>query len=121
MKNGSFLDAFPIEDLRIEIRETSDVIWRTEERSQIYTRASPPPESVDCSNPSCHGGGVSIGDIFRLMVANGRTEYRVSEKCRGHHGSPQGRRRGPSCMHGFDVKVTLKYKADARLLETLVR
>lgn len=113
MKNGSFLDAFPIEDFRIEVRETSDVIWRGQERSRVYTKASPPAESVACSNPSCYGGGVSIGDILRLMVDNGTAEYRVSEKCRGHEGSPQGRRRGPSCMHGFDVSVTLKYKAKA--------
>ena len=113
MNNGSFLDAFPIEDFRIEVRETSDIIWRGEERSWVYTKANPPAELIACSNRSCYGGGVSIGDILRLTVDKGRAEYRVSEKCRGREGSPQGRRRGPSCMHGFDVSVTLKYKAKA--------
>ncbi|HZS10805.1 MAG TPA: hypothetical protein VFA38_01055 [Nitrospirales bacterium] len=113
MNNGSFLDAFPIEDFRIEVRETSDIIWRGQERSWVYTQANPPAELIACSNRSCYGGGVSIGDILRLMVDNGRAEYRVSEKCRGHKGSPQGRRQGPSCMHGFDVSVTLKYMAKA--------
>src|SRR4051794_38754878 len=60
MKNSSFLDAFPIEDFRIEVRETTDVIWRGQDRSRVYTKPSPPAESVACSNPSCYGGGVSI-------------------------------------------------------------
>jgi hypothetical protein len=114
VKKVPFLEAFPeIEDFQIEVRESSDRIWGGEERGRVYTKAIPPGEFVDCTNSVCYGGGVSIGEILRLMIDQGKTEDQVSRGCRGHEGSPQGHRKSRSCMHSFGVKVTLKYKMKA--------
>jgi hypothetical protein len=111
VKMVPFLEAFPeIEDFQIEVRESSDRTWGGEERGRVYTKANPPGEFVDCTNSVCYGGGVSIGEILRLMIDQGKTEDQVSRWCRGHEGSPQGRRQHRSCMHSFGVRVTLKYK-----------
>ena len=113
-KKVPFLEAFPeLEDFRIEVRKSSDRIWGGQEHGRVYTKANPPGEFVDCSNSVCYGGGVSIGEILRSMIDQGRAEDQVSRGCRGHEGSPKGRRKYRSCMHSFDVKVTLKYKAKA--------
>lgn len=82
-------------------------------RGRVYTKANPPGEFVDCSNSVCHGGGVSIGEILRSMIDQGKTEEHVSRGCRGYEGSPKGRRKYRSCMHSFDVKVALKYRVKA--------
>lgn len=115
VKKVPFHEAFPeLEDFRIEVRESSDRIWGGDERGRVYTKANPPGEFVDCSNSvCCHGGGVSIGEILRSMIDQGKTEEHVSRGCRGYEGSPKGRRKYRSCMHSFDVKVALKYRVKA--------
>jgi hypothetical protein len=111
VKKVPFLEAFPeIEDFKIEVSESTDMIWGGRERSCTYTRTQPPGEFVDCTNPVCYGGGVSIGEILRFMIDEGKTEEEVSRGCRGHEGSPQGRRKYRTCMHHFHVRVSLKYK-----------
>lgn len=114
VKKVPFLEAFPeVEDFKIEVRESSDRIWGGEELGRVYTKANPPGEFVDCANAVCYGGGVSIGEILHSMIDQRKTQDQVSRGCRGHEGSPQGNRRYRSCMHSFDVKVTLKYKSRA--------
>lgn len=79
-KKVPFLEAFPeLEDFRIDVRESSDRIWGGQARSRVYTKADPPGEFVDCSNSVCYGGGVSIGEIPRFMIDQGKTEDRVSQ------------------------------------------
>ena len=114
VKKVPFLEAFPeLEDFRIEVRESGDKIWGGQERSRVYTKANPPGEFVDCTNSVCYGGGVSIGEILRFMIDQGKTDDQISHGCRGHEGSAQGRRKYRTCMRSFDVKVALKYKSKA--------
>lgn len=99
VKKVPFLEAFPeLEDFRIEVRESGDRIWGGQERSRVYTKANPPGEFVDCTNSVCYGGGVSIGEILRSMIDQGKTEDQISRGCRGHEGSlKDGGNTGVAC------------------------
>ena len=110
-KKVPFLEAFPeIDDFRIEVSESPDMIWGGQARARTYTKESPPGEFVDCTNSLCYSGGVSIGEILREMISKRKADLEVSKGCRGYEGSPKGRRKYRSCMHSFGIKVTLKYK-----------
>lgn len=110
-KKVPFLEAFPeLEEFRIEVSESPDMIWGKDQRARVYAKENPPGEFVDCTNFVCYSGGVSIGEILRDMIRQRKTEAEVSKGCRGYEGSPKGRRRYRSCMHHFTVKVSLKYK-----------
>lgn len=110
-KKVGFEEAFPqIKDFVIEVSEYEDAMWGKEVRTRMYAKNEPPGEFVDCSNPVCYSGGVSIGDVLRSMVRNKVADETATRKCRGYEGSPKGRKRYRSCMHSFTVKVSLQYK-----------
>ena len=103
---ASFAEAFPsVRRARIEVAETfyrrTVIHHLTEENAR---------EFVDCSNPACYGGGVSIGAILRWMVATRRSEATDTQLCRGYEGSR--RRRARDCPHSFTVRVELEYAED---------
>jgi hypothetical protein len=100
---ASFSEAFPsVRRARIEVEETFSrrtvIHHLTEENA---------PEFVDCSNPACFGGGVSIGAVLRWMVATKRSDSTETQLCRGYEGSK--RRRVRDCPHSFTVRVELEY------------
>ena len=74
-------------------------------------------EFVDCSNPACYGGGVSIGAVLRWMVATKRTTMSETQLCRGYEGSK--RRRIGDCPHRFTVRVELEYRDDEATAELI--
>jgi hypothetical protein len=103
---ASFAEAFPsVRRVRIEVEETfyrrSVLYHLTEENAR---------EFVDCSNPACYGGGVSVGAVLRLLVATNRTVTAETQLCRGYEGSK--RRRAGDCPHSFTVRVELEYHDD---------
>jgi hypothetical protein len=103
---ASFSEAFPsVRGVRIEVAETfyrrTVIHHLTEENAR---------EFVDCSNPACYGGGVSIGAVLRWMVATTRSEAMETQLCRGYEGSK--RRRARDCPHSFAVRVELDYVDD---------
>lgn len=110
VRKVSFAEAFPeIEDTRVEAKEYG---YAPEAKQcWLYTREHPPGEYVDCSNPLCYNGGFSIASVLRQMARDGLTEHETSGLCQGNEGSPKGRRIYRKCMHSFEVKVTIKYKA----------
>lgn len=110
-RKAPFHEAFPdIEDFDIEVTEDGrDMIGRGPRR-RVYRKSDPPGEFVDCSNPSCYDGGVSIGSLLRTMVFTRETEHQSNHICQGYEGSPKGRRRYRSCLNRFEVKITLTYK-----------
>jgi hypothetical protein len=105
-----FEEAFPqIDDLRVQVRESS--IGRTEPiRTSTYTTVNPPGEFVDCSNPLCYNGGVSVGSVIHAAVRDRKTECTETHGCQGYEGSPKGQRRYRSCLHTFEVTVNIRYK-----------
>jgi hypothetical protein len=103
---ASFSEAFPsVRRARIEVEET---FYR---RTVIHHLTEEDAgEFVDCSNPACYGGGVSIGAVLRWMVATKRSEMAEAQLCRGYEGSK--RRRARDCPHSFTVRVVLDYALD---------
>ncbi len=116
-KTVSFDEAFPeIEDVIIEVTEDGDGVRhsRLGDPRCIYQKPNLPGECVDCSNPLCYNGGVSVGSIVHNMVAKRATKRETSEVCRGYEGSPKGRRKYRSCMNIFKVKITITYKEESQ-------
>lgn len=112
-KKGTFTEAFPeIEDLRVTVVESGDGVWG-DNREAIYSKAHPPGEYVNCSNPLCYNGGVGLGQLIRNMTYS-RTEKWEQEymSCRGYEGSPKGRRKYGPCFNSFAVKIQITYCRD---------
>ena len=68
-------------------------------------------ERLDCSNPLCTGGGVSLGDILRDMVRSRQTDFIGTSFCAGqevpHPEVPEPVR---SCRNRFEFEVFLGLK-----------
>lgn len=82
-------------------------------------------EYVDCNNPLCFGGGISLGNVLREMVAGRQEEFIGTSFCTGQEGvrhtggrTPAGFVAGdpeepgphPSCATRFEIEATLRYK-----------
>jgi hypothetical protein len=64
----------------------------------LRTKLRPAP----CANPLCQQGGL---DVQHLLMMNGPGSYVID--CRGHEGSPNGRRKGDPCDNVFNVNVEI--------------
>ncbi|MGA7986955.1 MAG: hypothetical protein WCB51_00995 [Candidatus Dormiibacterota bacterium] len=103
---ASFSEAFPsVRRARIEVAETFYRRTVIHHLTEVNAR-----EFVDCSNPACYGGGVSIGAILRWMVATRRSDATDTQLCGGYEGSK--RRRVRDCPHRFTVRAELEYAED---------
>ena len=58
------------------------------------------PKHVACGNARCQQGGIDLENIVRFSK-DGLRRY----SCRGHEGSPKGRRLGDPCDNYFDVEI----------------
>jgi hypothetical protein len=70
-------------------------------------------EYIDCTEPYCDGGGVSIGSIIRQMVSDRAPHHTTTEVCCGQERNPgRGRRpggvRGP-CTKVYKISVDLEF------------
>jgi hypothetical protein len=98
--------AYPqIENIFVSVTET---FRNGESRIRTYDKTNT-GEFSDCSNQFCVGGGVSIGEVISQMVRERKTEGEKSSSCRGHEGSPKGRKIYGSCYHRFNVSVKIGY------------
>jgi hypothetical protein len=68
-------------------------------------------ERLDCSNPLCTGGGVSLGDILRDMVRSRQTDFIGASFCTGqeipHPEVPEPVR---SCRNRLEIEATLRFR-----------
>jgi hypothetical protein len=118
---ASFEKAFPqIEHFSIEIFETEGVEHvnfntfdkikhRHTNIRHIYTKESLPGEFIDCRNPECQKGGLSISGILRNIIAKKLTEFKGTETCQGYECPPKGLKEQRACSHQFHFKVKIKY------------
>lgn len=60
---------------------------------------------VNCPNPLCQQGGLDLQAIISYRDSD---EFTLS--CKGHEGSPKGRRKGDPCDNAF--KITLKIERE---------
>ena len=105
---ATFADAFPsVERADIDVTEVGH--GTSVARRFVETNAR---EFVDCTNPACFGGGVSVGAVLREMVVAQSTDATQTHLCRGYEGSR--RRRVGDCPHVFRVNVRIEYRETRR-------
>ncbi|SRR6266498_2499905 len=110
---GSLSEAYP-EIAELEVTVTRGPPYASARREElVFTAGHPCGEWVNCINPLCYGGGVSIGRLLREMVREQRTAAEATEICSGSEGSPGGRRRKRDCIHFFEVRVRIAFRGDA--------
>ena len=67
-------------------------------------------EHVDCSNPLCYDGGISLGDLLRDMVRGRQEEFIGTSFCTGQEGDPEEPGPHPSCQTRFEIEATLRFR-----------
>lgn len=103
---SDFKDVFPeIQEMAIHVTEFESLIWMKELVTHHLTLGRPSGEYIDCTNPSCEGGGFSMGNILREAISGKKEKIEKNITCHGAETS--GRR----CMHAFKVSGSVKYKA----------
>jgi hypothetical protein len=111
---GTLAEVYPqIKDIIVEVQESGYGVdsWNS---NRTYTKDFFPGEFIDCSNPSCFGGGFQLGSYLRRMVTEGNTELEDSKSCRGNEGSPKGRRIYRSCINTFEFKIKIQYETQPK-------
>ena len=106
-----FEKAYPeVENISVNVKEAGYMLKRentfTLTKNNIYPNFS-------CSNISCKQGGISIERLIRDMIRNKETEINTQLGCKGHEGSPKGRRRGRDCMNHFEIQISIEYKENS--------
>jgi len=103
---SSFAEAYPtIKSLRVEV--TEKMIASPAKPTHVYTERTF-RHTVDCSNPACYSGGVTIGFEIHNMVAKDETEREWIAPCEGYEGNSQKRTR--SCATLFTIRATIVYR-----------
>jgi len=103
-----FAEAFPeIEALKVEVNVSEAGSGGSNRRYSEDTLG----EYVDCHNPLCFNGGLSLGAILRDMVRGRETSRDGSDLCQGYEGSPKGRRKYRECLWFFRWKVEVQYRS----------
>ena len=89
-RKGSFKEAFPqIKSAKVKVEETGNLgrgLYSEPSKVTCYNEKNL-GEFIDCSNPSCHNGGFSIGKIFQEMEQEKKTHFENLESCQGFEGS----------------------------------
>jgi hypothetical protein len=67
-------------------------------------------EHVDCGNPTCYNGGISLGDLLREMVRNRQENFIGTSFCTGQEGDPEESGPHPSCPTRFEIEATLRFR-----------
>jgi hypothetical protein len=67
-------------------------------------------EHVDCNNPACYNGGISLGDLLREMVRGQQEEFIGASFCTGQEGDPEEPGPHPSCATRFEIEATLRFR-----------
>ena len=96
-----------IDRLRVSVKE----IGRNAEPFELrIVHKESVREYVDCNNPRCYNGGISLGNVLREMVAARQEEFIGTSFCTGQEGDPQEEGPHPSCATRFEIEATLRYR-----------
>jgi len=106
---SSFHEAYPeVESLHLEGRERGDLASGMGQRDVRYTESNI-PGNIPCGNPRCQQGGYDLNALVMTLTANRYTSYEIDWSCKGHEGTPKGRRIGDPCMNSIRAKLTITY------------
>ncbi len=108
-----FVDIFPeLDAILVEVeefdRESKSIGKRSFDILQLQ-------ETIACSNPNCHLGGLEIGLPLRRLIRERIEQKQIRDICRGYNGDPETLPRPDICGHSFIVNILTKYK-DAKTL-----
>jgi hypothetical protein len=99
----TFQEAFPdIETVHAEVHETGEGNHGLGLRRITKNSLR---EFVNCSNPTCAGQGLAIGQIIQQMAASREAKRSLHERCQSHEES--GRR----CPNYFEGFIELTYRS----------
>jgi len=113
VRKAPFEEALPmIANVVVRYREEGNGVsrFRVADEEQWSTYSGKVGEYIDCSNPLCYGGGFSIGDVLRRMVAQKENSTKGHKVCKGYEGSPKGRRNYGMCCNMFYYEVEITYR-----------
>lgn len=109
----TFGKAYPeVESLKFTGTETGD-LRNGDWEQNISCSESSLPETIPCGNPRCQQGGYSLRAILITITHSRDAEFDGSMSCKGHEGTPKGRRKGNSCCNRLKYKLEVKYKKSA--------
>jgi len=115
---NNFREAYPkVKSIRVEVRPDGEGFEPMHGQThwlEVYTESNI-PTTINCRNPRCYGGGLDLDYLIRWSVVESRqTGFETTLPCRGHEGSPKGRKNCGPCDTHFKVKVTVVYKDDEK-------
>jgi len=67
-------------------------------------------EHIDCNNPNCFNGGVSLGNVLREMVAGRQEDFIGTSFCTGQEGNPEEPGPHPSCATRFEIEAAIRFR-----------
>jgi hypothetical protein len=103
--------AFPgIEEIDITIAQDPYGYYCQHEWQRInrFTKATI-PNHLGCANPKCQQGGLALQNLV-LFYPDGEFEL----TCKGHEGTPAGRRIGDPCDNRYKVMLAVKRTLGAK-------
>lgn len=71
-----------------------------------------------CSNPRCYRGGYDFESQVRRMVEQVLESETVDMSCNGDEGTPEGRKKGQSCLMSIKGTITITYRKPPELSVT---
>jgi len=97
-----------IVDIHVKLKEVDDIFWGGKSRVMVFEKENLPGR-INCSNPRCQEGGVSINELIKDAIKERKEFAEAKKKCSGYEGSPKGRIKRKSCIHAFEVTVHIRY------------
>lgn len=113
-KKVTFKEAFPeIKNTTVKVEESGNLgggLFGESSKTKYYNIETL-AEFIDCSNPSCHEGGFSIGKFFREMEQEKKTHFDGQERCQGfEQGSVRFKASQLQCCNRFKITIDTEYK-----------
>lgn len=107
-KPASFHEVYPtVKSLQlIGVQEGN--LGRESLKNINYTESSI-PAMIKCGNLRCQQGGYEIQNLLDTLVLSQETLFEETYYCKGHEGSPKGRRKDESCMNSIKFTLQIQY------------
>ncbi len=96
-----------VDQLRVAIQEKGRSADPMELR---ITRVDAVRERIRCHNPLCEGGGFSLGDLLRDLIAGRQTDFIGTSFCTGREQLHPEVEEFRSCRTRYDVHAQLSFR-----------
>jgi hypothetical protein len=104
-----FSSAFPIvKSLMVSVKVQKGGVLDQNPKELVFSMQNPPGEMIHCTNPKCSGGGLSIAEYLREMVARKETKRETFAVCKGRERMSRSTHR--PCLAHFNAVIELAYE-----------